>query len=134
MLTEVNVEAAVVAAVVEPQVTAGEVSFITRPPPNQWEVLQSRLEFQACFLHPISRKIKNLIFRRQGVCDPNVQNASLIFRGSCVMNNVSAQTSSDDTHFLHNAKENVGMYERLNTNWIFFPQSVPDSSLALPSP
>lgn len=83
-------EAAVVAAVVEPQVTAGEVSFITRPPPNQWEVLQSRLEFQACFLHPISRKIKNLIFRRQGVCDPNVQNASLIFRGSCVMNNVCA--------------------------------------------
>lgn len=45
MLTEVNVEAPVVAAVVEQQVTAEEVSFITQSPPNQSKVLQSRLEF-----------------------------------------------------------------------------------------
>lgn len=45
MLTEVNVEAPVVAAVVEQQVTTEEVSFITQSPPNQSKVLQSRLEF-----------------------------------------------------------------------------------------
>lgn len=45
MLTEVNVEAAVVAAVVEQQVTSEEESFITQSPPNQSKVLQSRLEF-----------------------------------------------------------------------------------------
>lgn len=79
MLTEVNVEAAVVAAVGEQQVTAEEVSFITQSPPNQSKVLQSRLEFWDCFLHPILRKIKNLIFHREGMYDPNAQNASLIF-------------------------------------------------------
>lgn len=43
MLTEVNVEAAVVAAVAEQQVTAEEVSFITQSPPIKGFTKQIRV-------------------------------------------------------------------------------------------
>jgi len=45
MLTKVKVEAAVLAAVVQQQVTAEVVSFIILSPSNQSKVLQNRLVF-----------------------------------------------------------------------------------------